>query len=131
MTLERAPDHCRKCGEMGFYYPVSDEETKPFKRINEHTKEIEAFNPRFKTPHWYVCSQTPKGLANSRRLTMWKDNTAKLKGIQTPTTAIQKTDNNIRVNYFEEITFPPDVIAKLIVKVQVIESQPWMISRSC
>lgn len=133
MVIERDPDYCNRCGEMGFYYPSSTESTSPWKKINKD--RIVAFDPRYRVPHWYVCSATPHGTEQARRLGFYKDNATHLppplsagyvkpapevKEITTET-AIPKTDNVIRINYFDDVKFPPDVVAQLIVKIQVME----------
>lgn len=60
------PDSCKKCGDSGFYYPNPYDETK-FDKLDKFGN-IVAFDPKYNTPHWYVCPSNPKGLENRRKI---------------------------------------------------------------
>lgn len=114
MTNQK-PDNCKKCGASGFYYPQSEgDEENGWPKVDKWGN-IEAFDPKYRVPHWYVCQ------ANSRS----KENIDKLNKQRsiTTSTAIPKTEdsNTVKVNYFKNVVFSPDIVAQIIIKMQVIE----------
>jgi hypothetical protein len=51
---------CKKCGQGGLYHPSVNDNIEPWERIDKFGN-VQAFEPEFNVPHWYICSVNPQG----------------------------------------------------------------------
>lgn len=64
---DKQPLFCKKCGGSGFYYPAAEENTGNWDKFDKWNR-LQAFDPKFGVPHWWVCPSHPKGLEHRRKI---------------------------------------------------------------
>jgi len=57
---------CKKCGQGGLYHPSVQDNTEPWERIDKFG-QVQAFEPVFCVPHWYICPSNDRGKDNRKK----------------------------------------------------------------